>query len=108
MVMRASGGWAAALTMAEARTNCGSTLLLAHEDDRRIDRIPPEARAVEGEAARQRVVHLQADLQRALGGRALQRRARDRDLHQVSVRARFPETLVLELRVPGEDPAVVG
>src|SRR6267142_6332522 len=116
MTMRACSGGVGALETAEARKRLSSItartgvrrLLLAHEDHRRIDRVAPEARAVDRETSGQRLVHLQADLQRAFGRRLLQRRARDGDLHEVTVRARFPQLLVLELRVPGEDPPVIG
>src|SRR4051812_25763798 len=74
MTMRAGSGPAAAARRAAAqadavrmaitreRPRVRRTLRLAHEDHRRVDRIPAEARAVDGETARQRVVHLQPDL----------------------------------------------
>src|SRR5690606_39995872 len=77
-------------------------------NERRIDRVASEARAVDSEAVGQRRARLEPDAELAARGRLLDGLARHGCRNQPAVRARLAQAPILRLLVPRKDPPVVG
>src|SRR5690242_8886912 len=81
------------------------TRLPQNEENRRIDRIPPEARPIDREAAGERRVNGEPNDNGSRSCRVGERRGGYRYPEQLPVRARLVEVAVVRLRVPAQDAA---